>query len=116
VVNGCSWEAIAATRGRLTERFSCSKLTEARELLDGKHEISQFCVPGIGKMSLHADIAAAKNTISRIRVLERHHAFHVALAHDAAWMKDGVDKVLMSLLDEGMAYAARTRISNGEMA
>jgi len=96
--------------------FRCSALTELRELLDGKHEISQFCVPGIGKMSLHTDIAAAKDTISRIRVLEKDHAFHVALAHDAAWMKEGTDKVLLSLLDEHMTQAARMRIPKDEMA
>ena len=96
--------------------MTANKLTDARELLDGKHEISQFCVPGIGKMSLHTDIAAAKDTISKIRVLENDHAFHVALAHDAAWMREGTDKVLMSLLDENMTQAVRERIPKDQMA
>ena len=67
-------------------------------------------------MSLHTDIAAAKDTISKIRVLENDHAFHVALAHDAAWMREGTDKVLMSLLDENMTQAARERIPKDQMA
>jgi hypothetical protein len=83
--------------------------------LDGRYEISQFCVPGIGKMSLHADIAAAKNTISKIRILEKNFGFHVALAHDARWLKDGSDEVLLSLLDEHMKRAARERIPYDEI-
>lgn len=86
-----------------------------RELLDGTYEISQFCVPGLGKMSLHADISAAKSTIARIRILEKEFGFHVALAHDARWLKEGSDPVLMSLLDEHMRTAARERIPNDEI-
>jgi hypothetical protein len=83
--------------------------------LDGKYEISQFCVPGIGKMSLHADITAAKDTISKIRILEKNFGFHVALAHDARWLKDGSDEVLLSLLDDHMKRAARERIPHDEI-
>lgn len=91
------------------------KTDNDRELLDGRYEISQFCVPGIGKTSLHADIAAAKDTISKVKMLERSFGFHVALAHDAAWMKNGSDEVLMSLLDENMKLAARERIPKEEI-
>lgn len=87
----------------------------SRELLDGTCEIAQFCVPGIGNMSLHSDVSAAKDTISKIRMLEKDFDFHVALAHDAAWMKAGSDRVLMSLLDEHMACAAKERIPNDEI-
>jgi hypothetical protein len=86
-----------------------------RELLDGKYEISQFCVPGIGNMSLHADISAAKDTIAKIRQLESDYGFHVALAHDACWMKEGTDRVLMSLLDEHMGRAAQERIPTDDI-
>lgn len=86
-----------------------------RELLDGVHEISQFCVPGIGKMSLHADIPAARGTIAKIRTLEKYFGFHVALAHDARWMKEGTDTVLMSLLDVHMKRAAKDRIVKDEI-
>lgn len=87
----------------------------SRELLDGKYQISQFCVPGIGKMSLHTDIAAAKSTIAKIQILEKEHGFHVALAHDAGWIKEGTDEVLMSLLDTHMKKAAKERIPKDEI-
>ncbi|KAF2707701.1 Metallo-hydrolase/oxidoreductase [Pleomassaria siparia CBS 279.74] len=87
-----------------------SDCCHSRELLDGKYEISQFCVPGLGKMSLHADISAAKATIAKIRILEQQFGFHVALAHDARWLKEGTDPVLMSLLDDRMTKAAKERI------
>jgi hypothetical protein len=67
-------------------------------------------------MSLHTDISAAKDTISKIRILEKEHGFHVALAHDAAWMKEGVDEVLMSLLDKILLTAARARIPKDQAA
>lgn len=82
----------------------------SRELLDGVHEIAHFHSPGIGTMALHADVPVARDTISCIRTLEKEYGFHIALAHDASWMKDGRDLVLMSLLDGHMARAARERI------
>ncbi|KAF2270513.1 Metallo-hydrolase/oxidoreductase [Lojkania enalia] len=92
-----------------------SDCCHSRELLDGKYEISQFCVPGLGKMSLHADIPAAQDTIAKMRILERKLGFHVALAHDAGWLKEGTDMVLMSLLDEHMKRAAKERIPRDEI-
>jgi hypothetical protein len=114
---GSFWAAIVVIQGsdHLLDNNAEQILTYSRELLDGKYEISQFCVPGIGKMSLHSDIPAAKNTIAKIRILEKNFGFHVALAHDARWLKDGSDEVLMSLLDEHMKQAARERISNDDI-
>lgn len=66
-------------------------------------------------MSLHADIAAAKSTMAKIRALEKDHGFHVALAHDAGWMRSGSDQVLMSLLDAELLRAAKERIPRNEM-
>jgi len=66
-------------------------------------------------MSLHADVSAARRTIANIRILEKRFGFHVALAHDAHWLKEGSDRVLMSLLDEHMKKAARDRIPKGEI-
>ena len=66
-------------------------------------------------MSLHADITAAKDTIAKIRTLEKSFGFHVALAHDAQWLKDGSDEILMALLDEHMRKAARERIPYDEI-
>lgn len=62
-----------------------------RGILNGTHEIAQFYVPDRPEpMSLHADIDAAKDSISKIRMLEKEHGFHVALAHDAEWLKQGL--------------------------
>ncbi|KAF1996664.1 Metallo-hydrolase/oxidoreductase [Amniculicola lignicola CBS 123094] len=92
-----------------------SDCCHSRELLDGKFEISEFCVPGLGRMSLHADIVAARTTIQKIRSLESACGVHVALAHDAGWLRERTDPVLMSLLDEHMAKAAVDRIPYGEI-
>ncbi|KAH7124142.1 beta-lactamase-like protein [Dendryphion nanum] len=92
-----------------------SDCCHSRGLLNGEYEISQFCVPGLGKMSLHSDVTAAKTTILKIRAMERDLGFHVALAHDAEWLKVGEDPVLMSLLDDHMREAARERIPKEEI-
>jgi hypothetical protein len=102
---------IAVTQGKqVTEKPTGESLTFIRELLDGTYEIAEFCVPGIGKSSVHADVTAARDTMARIRILEKDHNFHVALAHDASWLKKGTDAVLLSLLDEHMKEAAKERI------
>jgi hypothetical protein len=71
-------------------------------------------MPGAGKMSLHADMAAARSTISKIRALESVHGVRTVLAHDVSWIKEGNDTVLLSLLDKHMV-AARARIVAGEI-
>jgi hypothetical protein len=53
--------------------------------------------------------------MAKIRLLENKFGFHVALAHDASWMKEGKDAVLCSLLDDHMKRAARERIPNDEV-
>ena len=88
---------------------------DSRELLNGTCDIAEFRVPGLGKMSLHSDLEAAKDTIAKIRILEQEHGFHVALAHDVGWMKAGTDQVLMALLDEHMKTAAKERIPKDEI-
>ncbi|KAF1975706.1 Metallo-hydrolase/oxidoreductase [Bimuria novae-zelandiae CBS 107.79] len=94
-----------------------SDCCHSRGILDGTHEIAQFCLPHRkGTVSLHADLDAAKDTISKIRTLEKDFGFHVALAHDAEWLKHGSDPVLMSLLDTQMQLAARERIPKEEVA
>ena len=67
-------------------------------------------------MSLHTDLTAAKDTIAKIRTLEKECDFHVALAHDARWLKEGSDSVLMSLLDGYMTAAVKEgRIARDEI-
>jgi hypothetical protein len=69
-----------------------------------------FPGPGADDISLHADIDAARDTISKLRTLEKQHGVHTALAHDASWLKKGTDQVLMSLLDDDLRAAAKEKI------
>jgi hypothetical protein len=85
-----------------------------RELLDGRLEIAEFCVPHVGRMTLHADLVAAKSTIAKIRILEQDYGVRIVLAHDASWLVKGKDAVLMSLLDMYMREA-RGRVAKGEI-
>jgi hypothetical protein len=39
---------------------------------------------------------------------------HVALAHDASWMEEGTDAVLMSLLDERFCQDIRGALKRGK--
>jgi hypothetical protein len=85
-----------------------------RDLLDGKSEIAEFCVPDIGKMSLHANLTAARSTISKVKHLEEGYAVRTVLAHDISWMGENADEVLLSLLDDHLA-ASRKRIMHGDI-
>ena len=71
-----------------------------RGLLEGAKEIATFPLPDGGTGCLHTDVAAAKDTLARLRVLQSQLGVHIALANDASWMEKEDDEVLMSLLDE----------------
>jgi hypothetical protein len=105
---------IAVTPGKTIRASARPRVNNNRELLDGKNEIAEFCVPHVGKMSLHTDLAAARVTISRLKTLEKDYGVRVVLAHDVSWMGDAADEVLLSLLDDHMKDA-RTRIAQGEI-
>jgi len=92
----------------------CRFADQARELLDGKSEIAEFCVPHIGKMTLHADLTAARSTISKIRTLEKDFGVRTVLAHDVSWIVEGEDGVLLSLLDKHMLQA-REQVVKGDI-
>ena len=62
--------------------------------------------------SVHEDLASAKQTIARIRDMEAHHGFNVALAHDTSWMLAGVNQVLMSLLDDDLKTFATDQLAS----
>jgi hypothetical protein len=57
-----------------------------------------------------ADVCAAKDTIAKIRIMEEDLKVHVAFAHDTSWMRDGSNKVLMSLLDNQMIDRIKERL------
>ncbi|EOD52690.1 hypothetical protein UCRNP2_509 [Neofusicoccum parvum UCRNP2] len=80
-----------------------------RPLYEGAFEYATDSKLG-GIPSLHTDLAAAKETIARIRLMERHYGVHVAFAHDSEWMKEGKDKVLMSLMDAEFEEFARSKL------
>jgi hypothetical protein len=105
---------------RLSLEVRCSKSCRAfadptRDLLDRKQEIAEFQGPGAVKISLHTHLDAAKATIAKIRMLEGDYKAHVALAHDASWLRQGTDRVLMSLLDDKMKVAAKEKIPYDEI-
>ena len=83
------------------------------ELYHGKHDFARFPLPGGNTGCLQADIPAAKDTLSRIRVLEQQHGVHVAFAHDNSWMLEGTDEVLMSLLSDELKHAAQNVLPTG---
>lgn len=111
---GFSSVATAAIQGKSASSAS-GKAAHAldREILDGKCEIAVFTLPNGMKMSLQADIPAAKDTINRIRELEQL-GVHIALAHDAQWIKKGSDHVLMGMFDEKIKQTAVEKIVNDE--
>jgi hypothetical protein len=47
-------------------------------------------------------------------VLEKEYGVHIALAHDAEWMKSGKNQVLISLLPEEMKEFAKSRLLKDE--
>lgn len=91
-----------------------SDCCHSRELLNGEHEIAEFCVPHVGKMTLHSDLTAARSTIAKVRILEQTYGIRTVLAHDASWIREGRDTALLSLLDQNMLQA-RQRIIRGEV-
>ncbi|KAJ5631985.1 hypothetical protein N7490_008324 [Penicillium lividum] len=58
-------------------------------------------MPDGSTFCLHTDVAAARDTLARIRVMETELGVHITLAHDATWMEEGKNAVtLLSLLDD----------------
>ncbi|KAJ5096717.1 hypothetical protein N7456_007438 [Penicillium angulare] len=78
----------------------CCHSRSNSELLDGTKEPATLSLPDGSTFSLHADLNTAKETIRRIQTMERDLKVHIALAHDANWMLEEKDKVLLQLLDE----------------
>jgi len=76
-----------------------SDCCHSRALLDGTQEYALFG-DGVEKRSLHDDLRAAKDTVSRLRIAEMELGMHIVLAHDAEWIKEGVDQTLLSLVSQ----------------
>ncbi|KAL5050962.1 hypothetical protein BDW71DRAFT_80903 [Aspergillus fruticulosus] len=87
-----------------------SDCCHSRSLLDGSKDVATFALPNGDTGCLHTDVVAAKDTLARLRVLERQLGVHVALAHDASWMEKEDDEVLMSLLDDKFCQDMRVSL------
>lgn len=85
-----------------------------RALFDGVQEIAVWKQPDGSTGSLQADVCAAKDTIAKIRILEKDLNVHIAFAHDISWMREGNDKVLISLLDSEKVDRIKERLLLGK--
>jgi hypothetical protein len=65
------------------------------------------------KAYLQQDIPAAHKAIDNIRKLQADYGVHVALAHDATWMIEQTNSVLMSLLDDNKKGVWLDRVAQG---
>jgi hypothetical protein len=61
------------------------------------------------------DITAAKDTMARIRVLEKEMGVHLAFAHDISWVEAGTDDVLLSLLDDDLRKWVDDGVKQGRL-
>ncbi|TVY25666.1 Cytochrome P450 monooxygenase [Lachnellula hyalina] len=87
-----------------------SDCCHSRRIFDGLEQFAVWENPNGCSASLQADLPAAKDTISRIRLMETELGCHVAFAHDTEWMKKGLNQTLMAMLDSDMKRAAKERL------
>ncbi|KAL3485033.1 hypothetical protein BJX62DRAFT_247908 [Aspergillus germanicus] len=90
-----------------------SDCCHSRALLDGTKSFGTFDLPNGNRISLHTDADAAHNTLVRPRILKEM-GMHIALAHDASWMEERTDEVLMSSLDERFCEDVRGALKRGK--
>lgn len=64
----------------------------------GNKEIAETQLPDGSRFCLHEDIGAARDTIRKLRAAVDKYGMHIAMTHDAEWIKGQEDDVLMSLL------------------
>ena len=86
-----------------------SDCCHSRDLYLGRHEYPDSSQLG-GLPRLHVDAVAAKETIRRLRALQKQLGAHMAFAHDSAWMLYEDDDTLMSLLDEDFVKFVKQRL------
>ncbi|KAJ3546556.1 hypothetical protein NM208_g1940 [Fusarium decemcellulare] len=91
-----------------------SDCCHSRALLEGKADFKTWKGPLNQNCSLHTDLDAARQTVSKIRSLEVDYGSRIVLAHDSSWMLAGTDKVLFSLLGDQMLEFARNRLPKGD--
>lgn len=69
-----------------------------RDILLGHREIANTPMPDGSRFCLHEDLDAAISTIGKLREAVGEYGMHIAMAHDAEFIKEGTDPLLMSLL------------------
>ncbi|KAL3485854.1 beta-lactamase-like protein [Aspergillus germanicus] len=77
-----------------------SDCCHSRAILDGSKDFGTFQMPDGSTFCLHTDVSAARDTLARMRILEKELGVHIALAHDATWMLEESNPVLLSLVDD----------------
>ncbi|KAI1843763.1 hypothetical protein JX266_010022 [Neoarthrinium moseri] len=75
-----------------------SDCCHSKEILNGSKEMAIWKLPDGGTFCLHEDPSVAKDTIRRLREASDDYGAHIAMSHDASWIQEGNDKVLMSIL------------------
>lgn len=110
--NGLCLEAIVVTRGKPLPVISWMRDAKflSRRIFDGLEQFAVWENPNGCSASLQADIPVAKDTIRRIKLMEKELGCHVAFAHDTEWMKKGLDQTLMGMLDTDMKRATKERL------
>ncbi|KAF9883936.1 hypothetical protein FE257_002618 [Aspergillus nanangensis] len=91
-----------------------SDCCHSRALFEGVKEFGTFRFANGDWGCLHMDIAAAKDTLRRLRGMQKDLGVHIALAHDDTWLKDESDSVLLSLLDARFIQDMRAAIPQGK--
>lgn len=84
-----------------------------RELYLGERDFAVFEINGQA-MCLQDDKVSAKQTLQRMREMEKQYGAHVVLAHDSTWLQDGRNPLLLSLMHEKTRRLAEAAIPRGE--
>lgn len=89
-------------------------MSNLRSIFVGTREIATVKSPEGLRVCLHEDLNAAQTTISRLREAVDDYGMHIAMAHDADFIRDGSDEVLMSLLHPLFDASCLERIRAGQ--
>ncbi|KAF5009336.1 hypothetical protein FDECE_4434 [Fusarium decemcellulare] len=69
-----------------------------RDIFLGTKQIATVPMPDGSNFCLHENLDAALDTIEALREAVKKYGMHIAMAHDAEFIKEGSDSTLMSLL------------------
>ncbi|KPM40122.1 hypothetical protein AK830_g6428 [Neonectria ditissima] len=75
-----------------------SDCCHSRDIFQGRKDIAEVTLTDGSSFCLHEDVLAARHTIDRLREAVDDYGMHMAMTHDAEWIKEQKDEVLMSIL------------------